>query len=288
MQSTGTKFLGASVGQGGTSEVTRDIITNDPVLTGEEITVNLNVVVGSSSDCIESQADICNDYYVIEEQVPDGAHIISVSPSFCEIITGPPPRIICIKLQDAVAETITYHATMPANPQTVLFSGIYEFQGDSTLNQIAGDSSVIVQQEIPSSCTPNWVCSNWGNWTDSRSCGARTRICTDQNQCYTTDGKPNEIETSTCPTTNVSVCTSSWVCTEWSECIDGTSTRTCRDSNHCTLSANKPDEIFNGCKAGDIIIQPPPQKDHTWLYLLLGGGAIIMLILANGKGRRKK
>ncbi|MEM7825446.1 MAG: NosD domain-containing protein, partial [Candidatus Aenigmatarchaeota archaeon] len=37
-------------------------------------------------------------------------------------------------------------------------------------------------------------------------------------------------------------CTEDWVCTEWSECIEGKQTRVCTDKNKCGTVANKPEE----------------------------------------------
>jgi len=35
-------------------------------------------------------------------------------------------------------------------------------------------------------------------------------------------------------------CQERWICSEWSECINGVQTRTCRDENNCGTNSNKP------------------------------------------------
>jgi hypothetical protein len=72
-----------------------------------------------------------------------------------------------------------------------------------------------------SSCTSNWVCTNWGKCIN----GTQNRTCTDT-RCYRTYGQPAEIQNCTC--------NENWICDSWSECSsDGTQTRRCNDHNNC-------------------------------------------------------
>jgi len=72
-------------------------------------------------------------------------------------------------------------------------------------------------------------------------------------------------------------CTESWLCTEWSSCVDGTQTRTCTDSNNCETEVNKPDEsrscevsspggpggptISDGVTPSDTTTSPEPEPE---------------------------
>jgi PGF-pre-PGF domain-containing protein len=40
----------------------------------------------------------------------------------------------------------------------------------------------------------------------------------------------------------IAPCTEDWICTEWSECIEGKQTRICKDKNECGTTQNKPEE----------------------------------------------
>ncbi|MEM7821511.1 MAG: PGF-pre-PGF domain-containing protein [Candidatus Aenigmatarchaeota archaeon] len=42
---------------------------------------------------------------------------------------------------------------------------------------------------------------------------------------------------------SVAVCEENWVCTKWSECVQGRQTRSCRDTNNCGTAQSKPAEI---------------------------------------------
>ena len=292
MKSTGTDFLGAAVGQGGTSEIVREIIAADPIYEGDSVTVNLNVNIGPNIECGAGQEDICNDYYIIEEQIPAGVQVSSISKPYCEVVTGSPDKLICIKLQDAVTETISYSAKMPMTAQTVVFTGLYQIQGDTTTNSLFGDSIVTVLHQTPTSCTPDWQCSTWGVWSDNRSCGARIRTCSDINNCGTNAGKPVEIESTTCPvstTTTTTTCISDWVCTSWSECNDGNSTRTCHDSNNCAVKTNIPDLVFTGCKSAEPVPQEPVDNTKSWTFYIIGGLVVVAgYFMINKKSKRKR
>ncbi len=50
-------------------------------------------------------------------------------------------------------------------------------------------------------------------------------------------------------------CTEEWICTEWSECVDGEQTRTCTDQSDCGTTSDKPDEM-RGC----VIEEEEPEK----------------------------
>lgn len=194
-------FLGSSVPQGGTSSVIRQISPSS-VTVDQSFTVSLNVDVGSKGDCPAQDSDICNDFYVIEDIAPLGSQVTSISnPIHCDIIDGNPDKVICVRLQNAVDEIISYTVTAPSNPQTATFSGDWMFQGDLGVNQIEGVQAVEV---IPApNCQTSWQCTNWTGWSDSaNSCGTRLRICSDNNNCNSNAGKPAETESVTCTSTS--------------------------------------------------------------------------------------
>ncbi len=83
-------------------------------------------------------------------------------------------------------------------------------------------------------CTENWSCTNWSDCVNEN----QTRICTDINDCNTTDEKPEESQSCT-----TGECMENWSCTKWSNCINYTQTRTCTDLNSCGATDEKPKEI---------------------------------------------
>lgn len=58
---------------------------------------------------------------------------------------------------------------------------------------------------------------------------------------YLRDGEGNWNATNIA-TFQVTLCSESWTCTDWSSCSGGTQTRTCTDSNNCSTTFNKPAE----------------------------------------------
>lgn len=190
-------FLGAAVNQGGTSDIEREL-SADTAYAGDEITVKYHVTIGSNTECGAGQESICNDFFVIDDQIPQEVTVLDYPQPICDLVAGSPQRMVCIVLQDAQSQTIEYTVQMPATQQEVVFSGTFMIQGDESVNSLHGDG--LIQVSEAGACTPDWDCTAYGDWTTpSKSCGVRTRTCTDLNDCGTTIGKPQEIDTSSCP-----------------------------------------------------------------------------------------
>ncbi len=103
------------------------------------------------------------------------------------------------------------------------------------------------------SCTEDWSCPNWA--TIDCVDGVKTRTCTDNNNCGTTESKPSETkdcssESSSSSTTTTtgqvtsemkSSCVSNWECGEWGKCVNDVQTRECKDTNNCVdATSDKP------------------------------------------------
>lgn len=84
-------------------------------------------------------------------------------------------------------------------------------------------------EAIPS-CVEDWSCSDWSSCRMS----SQTRSCVDNNNCGTTENRPETQQSCTC--------TESWTCDEWTECVEGGQTRECEDVNVCGTTDNKPTE----------------------------------------------
>lgn len=208
-------FLGAAVGQGGTSEIERELSTST-AFAGDQVEVSYHITVGPDTECGAGEESTCNDFYVIDDQIPQEVTVLDISSPICELVSGSPQRMVCMKLQDATSTTLSYTIQMPATQQQVIFSGTYMIQGDESVNSLHGDGIIDVQEE--GGCMPDWECTAYGDWTiPSKVCGTRTRICSDLNNCGTNVGKPQEIDTSACPD---SVCDNNQA--EVGEVCDGT------------------------------------------------------------------
>lgn len=111
------------------------------------------------------------------------------------------------------------------------------------------------------SCTPNWACTDWSDYT--KECGYRT--CTDSNNCNNISTKPTEDQE--CP-----VCTPNWQCTNFlpEKCPKSQErTRTCSDLNNCETSQGEP-EISETCQRNI--------NSGIWIAVGIGIGIIILLI----------
>lgn len=119
-----------------------------------------------------------------------------------------------------------------------------------------GDEECVATACDSCSCTPDWRCTDYSDCVD----GKKTRTCTDNNNCSTDAGKPDEEDN--CRTTsggggddppvitNRTRCTENWQCTSWSACtISGVQTRTCTDANSCGTETSKP-VLVNTCTYG--------------------------------------
>jgi hypothetical protein len=97
---------------------------------------------------------------------------------------------------------------------------------------------------LPPTCTEKWNCTDWSECM----AGTQTRTCKDDNKCGTTKNKPTESQTCSISTggaiggTTTPECTEDWLCSDWSDCIEGTRTETCVDKNNCGTTINKPTE----------------------------------------------
>ena len=137
-------------------------------------------------------------------------------------------------------------------------------------------------------CSPSWRCSSWGYCNASLE---QSRECIDTASC-----NPNEvrkIEIRSC-----SPCQESWVCREWSSCLNGIQTRVCGDERECGTTTYKPKEQ-QSCQQGNTpplstgtkppqpsvpspIRQPvsPPSVSWTSNSLFLGGIIIGIILIA--------
>ena len=194
----------ASLPQGGTSYVQRNFITAN-AFTDQPFEVELRIVPGPktlSAECPADQVGVCNDYYVVDEQIPLNLPVTSLAGTDCSLTTTTPKRIVCVVLQDTTARLVQYTLALPSATQTLTFGGTYMFQGDTGINTISGVTSRSI---IPDpGCTPNWVPGAWGAWSNaSYNCGTRTRPVTDAAGCGITNdpNQPATTETTTCITT---------------------------------------------------------------------------------------
>lgn len=78
----------------------------------------------------------------------------------------------------------------------------------------------------PAACVPNWNCSDWGSCSVQ---GLRTRICIDYNQCPVGSGQPETSE-SCVPSL---ICQPTFVCGDWSACVNRVQSRSCTDTSSC-------------------------------------------------------
>lgn len=119
--------------------------------------------------------------------------------------------------------------------------------GDNLCDGEADEDINTCPEDCKIECVEDWICTEWSDCVG----GLQTRECKDNNNCGTTNNKPDEIKKC--------VCTESWTCTEWGYCVDGQQTRTCTDQNNCGTTYNKPVEI-QACSAvsfcGDGVCDP--------------------------------
>ncbi len=83
------------------------------------------------------------------------------------------------------------------------------------------------------------------------------------------------------------LCYSNWVCSGWSECINGYMTRSCTDTNNCNANYGKPyeqtactdkiistgytDKVYVGYKGNSL--------NYSWIWVFLGGLIFIALLI---------
>ena len=121
--------------------------------------------------------------------------------------------------------------------------------------------SFSVQEQKPTECVEEWICSPF----QPLKCnvGSQTRTCTDKNNCGTTKNKLPEIRD--CQ----SKCLENWFCSNWTQADCGT--RKCSDSNQCDnqqYQVEKPSE-FEDCS------EPPIQTENNQIVIIF-----ILIILA--------
>ncbi len=135
---------------------------------------------------------------------------------------------------------------------------------NSTFN-ISGLEHSAVKEIIETTCSANWVCSNWSTCTNL----LKNRTCLDQNNCSTTVGRPSLTE-SCVPNDVLSSCTPNWTCDEWqpASCASGENqTRVCRDTSNCNTQIDKPNESQE-C-----------EKTNYILWILIGLGILIFIMV---------
>lgn len=179
--------MGASVNQGGTSEITRSL--TEQVTENSTTVVHLDIMVGPDTECPPENKKECNDFYVIEEEIPGNVKVLDVQGRKCELIEGNPHRLICIVLQNTYGITMKYTILVPNKPTVLGFNGLYMFQGDEKINQIGGDT--VMKVITPRTCTPDWTCDDW----EPEECINGTlqiRECTDKNNCNSDVNRPLE------------------------------------------------------------------------------------------------
>ena len=78
----------------------------------------------------------------------------------------------------------------------------------------------------------------------------------------------------------VQFCTSSWVCSGWSECSDGFMTRSCIDENNCDIEYNKPYEQTD-CKDLSKVYVEKVDSSKFWIILGIILFIVLLIILIN-------
>ncbi len=119
---------------------------------------------------------------------------------------------------------------------------------------------------------------------DNRDCTYCSSSCKIIELKEKSENKDHNGETSK-ERTLFTTCEPNWDCTNWGECVNGTTTRVCTDTNGCGIDINKPNEI-NICGTQQVKIEPG-EKQATfsalfWILLAISLGIIAVLtILVN-------
>ncbi|HKZ45549.1 MAG TPA: fibronectin type III domain-containing protein [archaeon] len=124
-----------------------------------------------------------------------------------------------------------------ANSSSIGVTTGSETQPQPQPSPMSGDISIGGGNSGTINCTPDWSCSLWGN---CQSDGTQARTCVDLHNCGNITTKPNE--TQTCSYTPAPTCQENWLCSDWSNCVDGERKRTCTDLNSCNTTLSKPAE----------------------------------------------
>lgn len=85
-------------------------------------------------------------------------------------------------------------------------------------------------------CVESWICSLWNACSD----GVQTRGCYDENDCGTTNDRPELTKDCIVQPLPGNECAENWQCSGWSDCIENQFTRTCIDLNNCGTADDKP------------------------------------------------
>ena len=224
----------ASVGQGGTSTITRVLPTTSTP--GIPVTVTLQVGLGPRTECVPADP-ACNDYYIVNEVLPATSTGGLASDPACEFVT--PTRLVCVAIQSATSHAITYQAVLRDTPAT--FTGTYMVQGDNTPTDTGGSRTVIFS--IPPPTTNTSVCGTCSALLNVTCGGCPPIPPTNISVCGTCSNLIN----STCggcpPSESPPTCFSAWTCSAWgvwSNTTCGTHNRTCIDTHNCTAPTGEP------------------------------------------------
>jgi uncharacterized repeat protein (TIGR01451 family) len=99
--------------------------------------------------------------------------------------------------------------------------------------------------------------------------------------CYLEE--ENEEKSTTSTNHFVDSCKSNWVCSAWSECVDGTMTRECVDENYCAdeYNNNKPYEQTSCTKEvlSKVYIEGNNAKNVNFLWIILGIILFVILLI---------
>ena len=93
-------------------------------------------------------------------------------------------------------------------------------------------------------CRPDWDCTEWASCSIQ---GTKTRVCTDLENCRTNTNKPATTQSCTYVPRAGGSCQSSFSCTEWNDCDEGTQSRTCVDIRGCSESNTETRPCVNMC-----------------------------------------
>lgn len=90
---------------------------------------------------------------------------------------------------------LDYSGRTGTDVNTARLIGVY---GPPAVAEIFVDDFELYDTVPDSTCTPDWNCTDWSEWSDCDMTQSRTRYCSDLNSCGTTVDKPDEIESKDC------------------------------------------------------------------------------------------
>jgi hypothetical protein len=155
---------------------------------------------------------------------------------------------------EPVPQTAGQRETMTVTglePNTMYYFGLKSVDDSGNWSALSNIASKVTEAAGQASCSEEWSCTNWSVCSDSR----HSRVCTDANECGTTNDRP--LLSESCQSSPV--CLEEWSCTTWSDCQADNMSRSCHDTQSCGTIENKPIENFDcsgGARPSDDTISP--------------------------------